>query len=73
MTATPFLTVESVAARLGISEYQVQQAYRSGVLPHRKVGRLVRFTEADLEQFQANTAARTSGLTARSRSRRRTA
>lgn len=68
----PFLTTAQAADRLGLSEYQVQQAYRSGVLPSRRVGRLVRFTEADLEQFQANTKAKGSGLTARSRARRRT-
>lgn len=71
MAAEPFLTVADVATRLGISEYQVQQAYRSGALPRRRLGRLVRFTEADLEQFQANTQVSAGGLTSRSRARRR--
>jgi excisionase family DNA binding protein len=71
MPADPYLTVGDVVARLRISEYQVAQAYRSGVLPHRRIGKLVRFTEADLEKFQANTQASGSGLTNRSRARRR--
>lgn len=66
-----YLTVADAVGRLRISEYQVTQAYRSGVLPHRRVGKLVRFTEADLAQFQENTRAKGSGLTSRSRARRR--
>lgn len=71
--SSPYLSVEDAATRLHISPYQVQQAYKSGTLPHRRVGRLVRFTEADLEQFQANTKVESSGLTSRSRARRRSA
>jgi len=69
--STPYLNVEDVAQRLRISAYQVTAAYKSGTLPHRRVGRLIRFTEADLEQFQANTRVESSGLTSRSRARRR--
>lgn len=71
MPAEVYLTVAEVVGKLKISQYQVVNAYRSGALPHRRVGKLVRFTEADLEQFQANTRAERSGLTSRSRARRR--
>ena len=69
--STPYLNVADVARILRISQYQVQAAYKSGTLPHRRVGRLIKFTEADLEQFQANTRVESSGLTSRSRARRR--
>ena len=69
--STPYLTVADAARILRISVYQVGQAYKTGTLPHRRVGRLIRFTEADLEQFQANTRVESSGLTSRSRARRR--
>jgi excisionase family DNA binding protein len=45
------LTTAEAAAALGLSEYQVQQAYRSKLLPSRRIGRLVRFTEDDLAAF----------------------
>lgn len=39
------------ADRLGISEHMVRVAYRSGLLPHRKVGRFVKFTDGDLDEY----------------------
>jgi excisionase family DNA binding protein len=45
------LTVEEAAAHLGLSTYQIQQAYRSKLLPSRRIGRLVRFTQDDLAAF----------------------
>jgi excisionase family DNA binding protein len=45
------LTTAEAAEALGLSEYQVQQAYRSKLLPSRRIGRLVRFTEDDLAAF----------------------
>jgi excisionase family DNA binding protein len=45
------LSVDEAAAYLGISKYQVRQAYRAKRLPHRVIGRLVKFTQADLDVF----------------------
>jgi excisionase family DNA binding protein len=45
------LTTAEAAEVLGLSEYQVQQAYRSKLLPSRRIGRLVRFTQDDLAAF----------------------
>lgn len=56
MTAR-LLTSTEVADRLGVSEHQVRIAYRSGVLPHRRVGRFVRFTDTDLDTYVDRIAA----------------
>lgn len=45
------LTVEEVAARLQLSEYRVYELTRQGAMPHVKIGRLIRFTEAQIEEF----------------------
>lgn len=45
------LTTAQASEILGLSEYQIQQAYRSKALPSRKIGRLIRFTQDDLDVF----------------------
>jgi len=45
------LNTAQAAARLGLTEYQIQSAYRSKALPCRRIGRLVRFTQDDLDAF----------------------
>lgn len=72
------LTTAEAAELLGISEHMTRQAYRSGLLPHRKVGRFTRFTAEDIETYVARTAVTTTpgGMTrtaAASARRRRTA
>lgn len=72
MTA-PLLDVAQVASVLGLSEYQVRAAVAAGTLPHRRVGRFVRFTEDDLDTYLAriavDTVAAPSGQTSGSRRR----
>jgi excisionase family DNA binding protein len=71
------LTVTDVSDRLGLTEYQVRAEHARGLLPGRRVGRLLRFTEADLdaylERIREDRGADASGLTRASRNRRRTA
>lgn len=55
--AARLLTSTEVAVHLGISEHMVRQSYRSGLLPHRKVGRFIRFTADDIDAYVARTAA----------------
>jgi len=50
-----FIGVPRAAELLGLSEHMVRQAYRSGLLPHRKIGRLVRFTATDLDAYVERT------------------
>lgn len=72
MTA-PLLDVPAAAAALGLSTYQVRAAVDAGTLPHRRVGRFIRFTDADLDTYLSRIAvdpvAAPSGQTQRSRRR----
>ena len=74
---TTLLTVPEAADRLGLTTYQVRAEHARGLLPGRRAGRLLRFTESDLETYVArikeDRGADASGLTPRSRARRRTA
>lgn len=68
------LTVEQAADQLGLTPYQVRAEHRRGVLPGRKPGRFLRFTENDLETYVeriADDKPTSSGLTPGSRRRRR--
>lgn len=71
------LKVPAVAELLDLTEYQVRAEHARGVLIGRKVGRFIRFTEADidayLERIREDRAEDASGLTPASRRRRRTA
>jgi DNA-binding transcriptional MerR regulator len=69
------MNVAQVAERLGISEYQVRQEHGRGILPGRRAGRFLRFTEDDLttylERIRDDRGSDASGLTPDSRRRRR--
>lgn len=74
----PLLKASAAAERLGLTVYQVRAEHARGVLPGRRVGRLLRFAEADLdaylERIREDRGSNTSGLTPRSRAHaRRTA
>lgn len=76
-----FLTVADVAARTGLSQYEVRSEVRRGVFPHREIGArpLIRFTREDIDAYVERVAARKkkeaapSGLTPGSRARRKRA
>ena len=44
-------TVDQVAERLGVSTKQVRRLIASRELPHHRIGRLIRITDADLTAF----------------------
>ena len=76
---TPLLIgVIAAAEQLGLTEYQVRAEHDRGILPGRRAGRLLRFTQDDLADYLAriaeDKAGAQAGLTSASRSRaRRTA
>ena len=43
-----FLTVEEAAQRLGVTVGWIYERTRRKTIPHRKLGKFVRFTEEDL-------------------------
>ena len=43
-----FLTVEEAAQRLGVTVGWIYERTRRKAIPHRKLGKFVRFTEEDL-------------------------
>lgn len=51
-----YLTPAQAAERLGLAESTVRKQAQARVFPHHKVGRLLRFTERDLERIEALTA-----------------
>lgn len=67
--------VEKAAAKLGLSEYQVRREHERGILPGRRAGRFLRFTDDDLstylERIRDDRASNRSGLTPQSARRRR--
>lgn len=52
-----FLTADQVADQLGITRHMVQAERERGTLPHHKVGRLIRFTQGDVDTYVERTAA----------------
>ena len=44
-----FLTVEEAAQRLGVTAGWIYERTRRKAIPHRKLGKFVRFTEEDLQ------------------------
>jgi excisionase family DNA binding protein len=44
-----FLTVDEAAARLGVTRGWIYERTRRKAIPHRKLGKFVRFTEQDLQ------------------------
>lgn len=51
---TTLMTPAEFAARIGMKEDWVRRHVSN--IPHRRVGRFLRFTEADLEAYIASTA-----------------
>jgi excisionase family DNA binding protein len=51
-----FLTVEEAAQRLGVTEGWIYERTRRKLIPHRKLGKFVRFTEEDLQAISAAAA-----------------
>jgi excisionase family DNA binding protein len=47
-TGKIFLTVEEAAERLGVTVGWIYERTRRRAIPHRKLGKFVRFTEEDL-------------------------
>lgn len=54
--ATPgaLLSAEELAKRWGVPETWVREQYRGGRLHGQRLGRYVRFTEADVSEFMAS-------------------
>jgi len=52
-----FLTVDEAAERLGVTRGWIYERTRRKAIPHRKLGKFVRFTEQDLQTI-ADAAAR---------------
>jgi len=46
-----FLTVEEAAQRLGVKVGWIYERTRRKLIPHRKLGKFVRFTEEDLQRI----------------------
>lgn len=55
-----FLTVEEAAQRLGVTVSWIYERTRRKLIPHRKLGKFVRFTEEDLQKI--SDAAATGGF-----------
>lgn len=51
-----YLTPAEAADRLGLTESTVRKQAQAKSFPHHKVGRLLRFTETDLERIESLTA-----------------
>jgi len=47
-----FLTVPEAAERLGVSKEWLYERTRRKSIPHRRLGRLVRFSEDDLKAIE---------------------
>jgi excisionase family DNA binding protein len=45
------LTIREAAAELGISAVSVRRKVRAEILPHRRIGGLIRFTPEDLTAY----------------------
>jgi excisionase family DNA binding protein len=54
--AKMFLTVQEAAQRLGVTEGWIYERTRRKLIPHRKLGKFVRFTEEDLQTISAAAA-----------------
>ncbi|HZU00881.1 MAG TPA: helix-turn-helix domain-containing protein [Ktedonobacteraceae bacterium] len=52
-TTSGLLTSAELMTRLGITRKEMQRALASGLLPRRKVGDRLRFTEEDIARFVA--------------------
>jgi excisionase family DNA binding protein len=48
---TRLLSVQQVAARLGVSQVTVRRLYRAGKIPASRVGRLIRIAEPAVDTY----------------------
>jgi excisionase family DNA binding protein len=48
-TTRTFITVDEAAERLGVTRGWIYERTRRKAIPHRKLGKFVRFTEDDLQ------------------------
>ena len=55
-TGKIFLTVEEAAQRLGVTVGWIYERTRRKAIPHRKLGKFVRFTEEDLRSIVESAA-----------------
>ncbi len=55
MTAESWLDCAALAARMGVSKSYVQQQVTARLIPHHRVGRLVRFSPADVHAIERAT------------------
>lgn len=53
---TPLLTADQAALLLGVPESWVREHARLGDLPHRRIGKHLRFTEDDIAAYIAASA-----------------
>lgn len=53
---TPLLTADQAAVLLGVPESWVREHARTGDLPHRRIGKHLRFTEDDVAAYVAASA-----------------
>jgi excisionase family DNA binding protein len=51
-----FLTVDEAAERLGVKRSWIYERTRRNTIPHRKLGKFVRFTEQDIRAIADATA-----------------
>lgn len=45
------LKIEEVAKRMGVSRTWIYKKCRAGILPHFRIGRMIRFDPEDLEKW----------------------
>jgi excisionase family DNA binding protein len=50
-TGRMFMSVQEAAERLGVTEGWIYERTRRKTIPHRKLGKFVRFTEDDLRSI----------------------
>lgn len=51
-----WLSVEDAAARLNVGKKWLANQARADLVPHRRLGRSIRFTEADLQAIEESAA-----------------
>ncbi|MGV3564205.1 MAG: helix-turn-helix domain-containing protein [Nocardioides sp.] len=51
MSSRMYLTAAEAAERLGTKEARIRALVKRGLIAHRRDGRFLRFTEADLEEY----------------------
>jgi excisionase family DNA binding protein len=49
-------SIEEASKRLGLSKSTIRRRIGDGTMPHHRVGKLIRFTEEDLNQYIQSTA-----------------